>query len=1264
MTNSIQTLYEHQLRCKHEIATLFSKPNIDHRALIKMFCGSGKSYIIYDTILAFGHKLSVIVVPSIGLITQFNKDYLLDPIKISYNKHNYNKSFNVMTICSKDEVKDTNTENTFTTNDDIIEKSLNNFISKDKNVVVLVTYQSLGKLINIIRQNNMKIDLMCFDEAHHILGMNMKKQLFGTDEADYSDTNEVGEVAEVVEVFEVIEKSKSDENLEDDENIDDENIDDENIDDENNSNSEYKTDENFLTNYVDKVLFFTATPKNTNNIVMYEPHAIVINDVECIIEDDINTEVADEPHCGPMIFEYMHIDGVKDDRLNDFKIRVDMYTKDNNGSVFEAISRTILETGNNRVLTFHSRSETSSETGTNVIDFTSATNKDEFLKCFKRILNKEFPQHKTKYKPSEIELVGITAKTKDRQGILKAFEKTPNNKICVLSSCKTIGEGIDTKNANMVVFVDPKQSYVEIIQNIGRICRKQDNLSTVLIPAYIDVNKYKDCDSEEDIDRVIRQEMSKTGDFNGILNVLSALRQEDPYLFELCLKYPETYTKKEIEQNLKNNGLKLGSIEYSSSELFDKYKIKYNKTKTEAENFTKLSKVIKKNIQITNDKVLEEDIFIEYVEKSADIIIQSEYFVKTADKYQTTTNKDNVIKIPKPNRNIKPIIHTNDEIKVLWKVTSDTNLNKKIYGGYIEATIKPGTQEYWFEMLNSVKQYIDKNKKRPTMHDKNPKIKTMGYWINNHNHAYKRNIHVMKDKKIRKHWEKFIDDYKQYFLSVEEIWEDKLSKVKKYLNQNKKKPSGSDKDSKIKTLGTWISIQQQNYKKNGSIISNKNIYDKWKEFIYSETYSEYFLSDVKKWNIKLDELKSYINQNDALPYKMDKNNKIKFLGAWINTQENNYKKKINIMNNSEIYNRWNKFINDPLYLKYFMSNIEEWYVKINDVKEYIINHNKRPTKHDKNIKIKKLGGWIINQQTNYKKKKHIMSNPEIYTQWKEFINSKTYSKYFNNIIDSDTDSETIQKTPISDTDSNLGIVAKAKISPTQIPSPDKIHPKSTTLKPKSDPIPNPTQIIPNDLINKKSTLTKSKYQELTKKMSTQKSQNTQKMFKDDPNLWEEYHAARDQSFKGYDKQEEIPINKIISKLETKIKYKLKILDLGCGRNLIKQYYKSKSNTNFNIIGYDYVENNGSKIADISNLVAEDDDQVDICIYSQSLMGSNWKDYLVEGKRVLRYNGEMIISESVERFDIIREYLADLDMKIINTEYNETNRWFYIYAIKQ
>jgi hypothetical protein len=64
------------------------------------------------------------------------------------------------------------------------------------------------------------------------------------------------------------------------------------------------------------------------------------------------------------------------------------------------------------------------------------------------------------------------------------------------------------------------------------------------------------------------------------------------------------------------------------------------------------------------------------------------------------------------------------------------------------------------------------------------------------------------------------------------------------------------------------------------------------------------------------------------------------------------------------------------------------------------------------------------------------------------------------------------------------------------------------------------------------------------------------------------------------------------------------------------------------------------------------------------MGFNWKEYIIEGLRVLEYNGEMIISESIERYDIIKNYINELNMKIINDNYNNTNRWFIIHAIKQ
>ena len=160
------------------------------------------------------------------------------------------------------------------------------------------------------------------------------------------------------------------------------------------------------------------------------------------------------------------------------------------------------------------------------------------------------------------------------------------------------------------------------------------------------------------------------------------------------------------------------------------------------------------------------------------------------------------------------------------------------------------------------------------------------------------------------------------------------------------------------------------------------------------------------------------------------------------------------------------------------------------------------------------------------------------------------------------------------------------------------------------------------------------------------------MFIKEPNLWTLYHDCRDFSFKGYDNQDEIPINKIIKYLETinnfinywgkkykvffaetKTKHKLTILDLGCGRNLIYQYFKD--NKKMTIIGYDYISFNDSIKCDISNL-PDDDDSIKICIYSQSLMGFNWKEYLNEAVRVLEYNGEIIISESTERYETINK----------------------------
>jgi superfamily II DNA or RNA helicase len=262
-------LRKNQEECIESIQENFLE---NKKGLIKMFCGSGKSLIIYHSLLKYCEKLSVLVVPSINLITQFNNDYMLNALVNDFNKKYFNKKFDLMSICSKDELENPDGNSNLITTD---KYEINKFINKNNQKILLVTYQSLPNLIEIIKDNNILIDIICFDEAHHILGENISKLLL----------------------------AKSN---------------------------------NFIDNFVDKTLFFTATPKNTKDYKMYDNLTeITIDNIQYDIIDNINEDNYNKSICGPLVYEYSHLAGVTDDILNDFNIRVELYSKNTKSTIFK-----------------------------------------------------------------------------------------------------------------------------------------------------------------------------------------------------------------------------------------------------------------------------------------------------------------------------------------------------------------------------------------------------------------------------------------------------------------------------------------------------------------------------------------------------------------------------------------------------------------------------------------------------------------------------------------------------------------------------------------------------------------------------------------------------------------------------------------------------------------------------------------------------------------------------------------------------------------
>jgi superfamily II DNA or RNA helicase len=123
----------------------------------------------------------------------------------------------------------------------------------------------------------------------------------------------------------------------------------------------------------------------------------------------------------------------------------------------------------------------------------------------------------------------------------------------------------------------------------------------------------------------------------------------------------------------------------------------------------------------------------------------------------------------------------------------------------------------WDEKLEMVKKYIDENNKKPNNHDKNNNIKKMGEWVSNQRTIYKNKKNIMSNKEIYNKWTEFINDDKYnkyfYFETNEDIWINTFNNVKKYIDENNKKPNNNNKDLRIKKMGDRVSMQTQNYKK-------------------------------------------------------------------------------------------------------------------------------------------------------------------------------------------------------------------------------------------------------------------------------------------------------------------------------------------------------------------------------------------------------------------------------------------------------------------
>jgi len=978
----------------------------------------------------------------------------------------------------------------------------------------------------------------------------------------------------------------------------------------------------FQNTICEKQIFFTATPKNANGIVMYDK------------------ENLDAGMCGKLVYDYSYLRGMNEDYLNPFDIRIELYTENTNQSFYESIARAILSSGNNRVLTFHADVNTDRDTSVN-----NFVNNNEFKRIFKNIQTEEFPKNKMIYKKVKMSSLSSCISGKERENILNNFDATKDNEVMVISSCETIGEGIDTKNANMCVFVDPKSSFVKIIQNIGRIVRKKFGVdkpkSTILIPCWVDKNKYLECEGDrEKCDEVIRQEMNKGGNFNGILNVLSALKQEDEDLYDICIHYPHSYSPQEIKSNLERQGYVIdepvgdGGLIESLEHLLDNdidYE-EYEECENDEETIMQIAKDNDICIEVHTNSLENpvekynsecESSHVIRLYKSIDDESEEEFYLPIIKKNGMKRNRDSISGLKRENRfNID--VHTNEDVKILWNITSVFDITKDICSCVIDCEIiKYDPMEQAVEIverakkrqengLNLLPRNIQRKKNRNTseLEQEYKDAKKLSRW----KQALKGSKYLKCSNEVSNYLDLHLQGWRSVIRSKNQL-EDAKDIVKRAYQRKENGLNLLPQKILSKERRNTSELQQQ-HKDAIKLVT-------WKQALKGSNYlkcsnevSNYLDLHLEGWRTFIDlDIKAMEHATDIVKRAYQrKENGLNLLPRNIRRKEdNNISELKQEYKDAKKLGRWKQALKGSKDVKCS-----------NEVCDYLDLHLEgwRSEPHSKAIEYardivkrayeRKENGFKLLPRIIRLKENRNTSELE-----QEHKDASKLQNLRNALKDNGTCKCSDEVRDYLDLHlEGWRIIDKTHQEEVATPKNKSMKLKTSASKKKETP-------------QQKRERVQSEISQLHKKYKTMKSENLSKEFNENPELWHTYHEIAEENEKSFP-DHEIPRNRIIQELnKIKTKRTKKIVDMGCGKAQVSQYFQT--DTRFNFINYDHISSHDTIIScDISNTPLEED-SVEICILSLAMWGSNCREYIQEANRILESNGKLYIIEPTKRW---------------------------------
>jgi len=489
--------------------------------------------------------------------------------------------------------------------------------------------------------------------------------------------------------------------------------------------------------------FFTATYLNSNGIVMFK-----VNE-----DDERPTD------CGPCVFRYSLQQAIEDGYCQDFEFCVFLSQCDDieHETEQEKLSRmlglianAIVTNDCSRVIINHAFSEAEDDVKTSVRTFATEENEKILISEIKKLKNDK-----------KVVYNGISAKHKNRGEIIKSFNEENGDEIHIISQCRIFAEGIDTRHADMTVFIDEKSACHVIIQTIGRITRKKSSnkKGVVLLPVTVDKTKMEMAKTKEERDSVIRDCVNEERNFNPILNVMTALREEDPEYYDMCLKYPCMFSPKEIEKKIAESNKRLGEKGNLKKAIESLLGEEVKELEDGEEDLEKVANAVQRPIRVVTQNMEDGKTFENYGKEFDDEDVL-EVFRNSNGQYQPITKKEGVKKakeIERPTREpfknrIK--IQSDSDFKILYDIDK---IRKSLTGGLI-ASLKSEMyvcrEEKVMEKARAYVEWYNDEKKLPNSESADIKEFSLGKWMIH----YKINVnHPEKPGRVYKSVNEYLD---------------------------------------------------------------------------------------------------------------------------------------------------------------------------------------------------------------------------------------------------------------------------------------------------------------------------------------------------------------------------------------------------------------------------------------------------------------------------------------------------------------------------